>query len=68
MQEKNIADKIALSVSEAAELLSVSKPTLYQLIKTDGFPAFYIGKRTLVSRRGLEDWVSKQVPQCEAWR
>lgn len=53
--------KIALSVAEAATLLSVSKPTLYELIRREDFPSFKLGNRTLISRIGLEEWVEKQV-------
>jgi len=53
-------DKIALTVTEAAELLGVSRPTVYALMRAEGFPAFKIGRRTLISRAGLADWVEKQ--------
>ena len=33
-----MAEKLALSVTEAAEALSISRRSLYNLIKTDGFP------------------------------
>ena len=53
-------EKIAVTVSEAAELLSLSPPTIYQLINTVGFPCFKIGRRTLIYRAGLEDWAFSQ--------
>jgi len=49
-----------LSVAEAAEMLSISAPTVYELMRRDDFPAFKLGKRTLVSRQGLETWVQAQ--------
>lgn len=52
--------KIALSVTETAELLGVSRPTVYKLIKRGDFPAFNIGSRTVISRTGLEAWVMEQ--------
>ena len=54
------ADKIALSVAEAAELLGVSPPTVYKLIRRADFPAFKVGTRTLISRSKLEEWVAAQ--------
>lgn len=54
------ADKIALSVAEAAELLGVSPPTVYKLIRRTDFPAFKVGTRTLISRSKLEEWVAAQ--------
>ena len=36
-------DKLALSVTEAAALLGVSRPTVYTLIHRADFPAFKLG-------------------------
>ena len=52
---------LAVSAPEAARLLGVSKPTLYQLMNKSGFPAFKVGKRTLISVEGLREWINKQV-------
>ena len=53
-------EPIAVSAPEAARLLGVSKPTIYQCIHREGFPAFKLGGRTLVSVDGLREWVAKQ--------
>lgn len=53
-------DSIALSVTEAAALLGVSRPTIYQLLNRADFPSFRIGARRLISRAGLERWVQEQ--------
>lgn len=53
-------DKIALNVSEAAALLGISRPTMYQLCRRDDFPALRVGNRTLISKAGLERWVEQQ--------
>ena len=58
-----IVDKIALNVSEVADALGVSRPVVYQLMKRADFPAFKIGRRTLVSKNALEEWVDKQWEQ-----
>lgn len=52
--------KMALSVAEAAQLISVSRPTVYLLCKREDFPSFYVGGRLLISRRGLEEWIEQQ--------
>ncbi len=57
----NVKDKIALNISETAEMLGVSRPVVYQLMQRSDFPAFKIGRRTLVARSGLEEWVKNQV-------
>lgn len=51
------AEKMTLSVPEAAKILGISTPTMYQLIKTDDFPIVHIGKRILVSAKGLGIWL-----------
>lgn len=52
--------KLALSVPEAAKLLSVSKPTMYALIHRDDFPSFSVGGRRLISVEGLRRWVAER--------
>lgn len=53
-------DKLAVSMTEAAALLDISRPTLYQLSHSEGFPCFCIGTRRLVSVDGLREWIKKQ--------
>lgn len=53
-------DPLAVSASEAARLLGVSKPKIYELMGRVDFPSFKIGNRTLVSVEGLREWVRKQ--------
>lgn len=56
-------EPLAVSAPEAARLLGVSKPTVYQLMNRADFPAFKIGTRTLISVEGLREWTRKQVSQ-----
>ena len=53
-------ERMALSVTEAAKLLGVSPKLVYNLCHAEGFPAFRVGSRTVVSRAGLERWVQEQ--------
>ena len=55
-----ITEKLALSVDEAAQLIGVSKPTMYNIIHTPNFPCFKVGTRTLISRTKLAEWVENQ--------
>lgn len=57
---KTDTEKLALSAAEAAQLIGVSKPTVYLLCKREDFPSFYVGGRLLISRRGLEEWIERQ--------
>lgn len=53
-------EKLALSVTEAAELLGLSAKSVYTLTHSAGFPAFRVGGRTVVSAEGLREWVQQQ--------
>lgn len=57
-------ERIALSVSEAAQLIGVSKTKMYELIRQDDSDfAFMLGGRRLISRSKLEAWVERQTMQ-----
>lgn len=53
-------EPLAISAAEAARLLGVSRPTVYQYIGRADFPSFKLGNRTLVSVEGLREWVKQQ--------
>lgn len=53
-------ERIALTITETAQALGVSRPTVYKLLHREGFPAFRIGSRVLISRAKLEEWVNAQ--------
>lgn len=59
---KNVVlNPLAYSMDEAAQVLGVSKPTLYKYVNRENFPSFKLGGRILVSSDGLREWVQKQV-------
>ena len=53
-------EKFAMSVSETAAALGISRPTVYTLLHRQDFPSFRVGGRTLVSVDGLRAWVAAQ--------
>ena len=53
-------EKLALNATEAAAILGVSRPTIYKLMRSEGFPVFSIGQRRLISRAGLVEWIQRQ--------
>ena len=56
-----MSDQIAISVTEAAAKLGVSRPTMYSIIKRADFDAaFKIGTRLLIHRAKLEAWAARQ--------
>ena len=56
-------EKIGLSVQETAETLGVSRPTVYRLLDRSDFPVVRIGRRVLIPRQGLMDWIAKEAKQ-----
>lgn len=60
MERTKTTEKVALTVSETAAALGVSRPTVYKLLRRADFPGFRVGSRQLVSREGLARWVSEQ--------
>lgn len=50
------SEKILVNFTEGAELLSISRPTLYRLAKIEGFPVVKIGSRLLIRRKELAPW------------
>lgn len=53
-------NRITISTKEAAQMLGVSLPTMYELVHIDGFPSIRVGKKILVSVEGLRNWVNER--------
>lgn len=55
-----MVEKLTLSVTEAAQVLGVSRRTVYNLIHQENFPTLMVGGRRLISRELLAEWVREQ--------
>lgn len=56
-----MTEKLALSVTEAAEALGISRRSMYELLNREDFPAaLKIGRRRLISRELLAEWIRTQ--------
>ena len=53
-----LSNKLAFTVAEAAETLSLSKTTVYQLTHRDDFPCIVLGRRRLIPRDKLIEWIN----------
>ena len=62
MTEKETA-VLAVSIAEAARMLSVSKSTLRSLVKSGILPAARIRRRVLLPMRAIEDFLSESTDQ-----
>ena len=57
----NIEDlPLTLNAREAAEVLRISKSKVYELAQSESFPAIRIGKRVVISRDKLIEWMNTQ--------
>ena len=58
----NIEDlPLTLKAHEAAAVLRISKSKVYELARTESFPAMRIGKRVVIPRDKLIEWMNAQV-------
>lgn len=57
----NKSFQIALTLSDTATLLNISRPTMTQLARRSDFPAIKIGTRWVISIEGLQKWLDEQV-------
>jgi len=53
--------RLAISVSEAAQMLGISRARLYPLISRGEIPSFKIGGRRLVPVKALESFIERQL-------
>ena len=51
---------LTLNAREAAEVLRISKSTVYELAHSESFPAIRIGKRVVIPRDKLIEWMNNQ--------
>ena len=57
----NIEDlPLTLKVHEAAAVLRISKSKVYELARTESFPAIRIGNRVVIPRDKLIQWMNAQ--------
>ena len=51
---------LTLNAREAAEVLRISKSIVYELAQSESFPAIRIGKRVVIPRDKLIQWMNAQ--------
>ena len=52
---------MALNANQVAAVLGISRAGAYNLMRSDGFPTLFIGKRMVVLKDRLMDWMNAQV-------
>jgi excisionase family DNA binding protein len=58
-------EPIAVSIGEAARLISCGRSTLYQLINKNQIPLLKIGRRSVVPLADLRNFIEAKVKQAE---
>ncbi len=51
--------KMTLTIQEAAKLVGISKPKMYELVRAGKLRNVKVGKKILISRKSLTEWVTK---------
>lgn len=59
----NETSKLTYNLTQAAEAIDVSRPTMAALAKTEGFPAFRVGPRYLIPVDALNAWLIRQAEE-----
>ncbi len=53
-------DPLLVTVPEAARLLRISRGLAYELVRQERIPFIRLGRRLLIPRRGLEEWIARE--------
>ena len=52
---------VALNAIQVASVLGISRAGAYNLMRSEGFPTLYVGKRMIVPKDRLLAWMDRQV-------
>ena len=58
-QHSSPGTKMTVSVQEAAAMIGISKPTMYALIREGDIPCVHVGKKIVIARQAILDWLSE---------
>lgn len=56
-------EKITLSVKEAADVLDVSLPSMYKIVRREDFPRVAAGRKILIPKTLLERWLEARAEE-----
>lgn len=52
--------KMAYNLEEAAMAIGVSRPTMQQIVRTEGFPAMKAGRRWIIPVSAFREWLDEK--------
>ena len=50
--------KLTLSVNETAKMIGISKPKVYDLIREGSLLSIHVGKKIVIPKQAVTDWLS----------
>ncbi|VUZ26580.1 Uncharacterised protein [Acetobacterium wieringae] len=53
-------EKLTYTVKEAADLIGISQPKMYEMVKIEGFPVIKIGRAIRIPKVEFKDWLSRE--------
>ena len=56
-------ERLLITVAEAAQMLNISKTTLYDQIRYEGFPVVRFGKLVRICPSDMREWLKKRREQ-----
>ena len=60
MTAENIAEKRCYTVKEVQEMLGISRPTVYELLKKNEFRWIQIGNKYRISKKSFDEWLDQK--------
>ena len=60
MTAENIAEKRCYTVKEVQEMLGISRPTVYELLKKNEFRWIQIGNKYRISTKSFDEWLDQK--------
>jgi len=54
-------ERLTLNPKECAVILGIGLNTMYELINTDKFPALRVGKKHLIVKANLPEWLKNNI-------
>ena len=60
MTAENIAEKRCYTVKEVQEMLGISRPTVYELLKKNEFRWSQIGNKYRISKKSFDEWLDQK--------
>ena len=64
MTVDNIAEKRCYTVKEVQEMLGISRPTVYELLKKNEFRWIQIGTKYRISKKSFDEWLDQKTEKC----